>query len=77
LDKFKAFTTLSNEELEERMEQETIKENLRQKYVLTGEWENMSLEAKEDAALYERMLLKGAKAYRIRIGDYCIGVLIE
>lgn len=53
----KVRTTLSDEEFEAKMEQETIRENLRQKYVLTGEWETMSLEEKEDAALYEKMML--------------------
>ena len=55
--KVKALTTPSEEELDERMEQETIRENLRQKYVLNGKWETMSLASKEDAALYERMML--------------------
>ena len=55
--KVKAISMLSDEELEEKMERETIRENLRQKYVTTGEWETMSLEAKEDAALYEKMML--------------------
>jgi hypothetical protein len=55
--KVKAISFLSEEEIEAKMEQETIRENLRQKYVLTGEWETMSLEAKEDAALYEKMML--------------------
>ncbi len=53
----KVTTTLSGEEFEAQLEQETIRENLRQKYVLTGEWETMSLEEKEDAALYEKMML--------------------
>ena len=55
--KVKALSALSDEELEAQMERETIRENLRQKYVLTGEWETMSLEEKEDAALYEKMML--------------------
>ena len=38
-------------------DQKIIRENLRQKYVTTGEWDNMSLEAKEDAAIYEDILL--------------------
>jgi hypothetical protein len=55
--KVKVKASLSNEELEEKMEQETIRATLRQKYVTTGEWENMTLEAKEDAALYEKIML--------------------
>ena len=39
------------------IEDETIRENLRKKYVETGEWATMSLEDKEDAALYEHMML--------------------
>ena len=37
-----------------------IRENLRQKYVATGEWDSMGLEAKEDAAIYEDILLSDA-----------------
>ena len=40
------------------VEQKTIRENLRQKYVVTGEWEKMNLEDKEDAALYEQILIR-------------------
>ena len=39
-------------------DQQVIRENLRQKYVVTGEWEKMSLEDKEDAALYEQILIR-------------------
>ena len=38
-------------------DQQVIRENLRQKYVVTGEWEGMSFEEKEDAAIYEDILL--------------------
>ena len=38
-------------------DQQIIRENLRQKYVTTGEWERMSLEEKEDAAIFEDILL--------------------
>jgi hypothetical protein len=55
--KVKAFPHLTDEQLEIKMEEELIRENLRQKYVVTGEWDKMSLEEKEDAALYEKMLL--------------------
>ena len=57
--KFKVKTSphLTDEQLEEKIEEELIRENLRLKYVVTGEWEKMSLEEKEDAALYEKMLL--------------------
>lgn len=41
-------------------DQQIIRENLRQKYVLTGEWDNMSLEEKEDAAIFEDILLSDA-----------------
>ena len=40
------------------VEQKMIQENLRQKYVVTGEWEKMNLEDKEDAALYEQILIR-------------------
>ncbi len=33
-----------------------IRERLRAKYIPSGEWENMSLDEKEDAALLETML---------------------
>jgi hypothetical protein len=39
------------------MEEEIIRENLHNQYVVTGEWDNMNLEAREDAVLYERILL--------------------
>ena len=42
-------------------EQQIIRENLRQKYVTTGEWEEMSLEDKEDAVLNEQIELYQAK----------------
>ena len=38
-------------------DQQVIRENLRQKYVVTSEWEGMSFEEKEDAAIYEDILL--------------------
>ncbi len=38
-------------------DQQIIRENLRQKYVATGEWEDMSLDDKEDAAILEDILL--------------------
>ncbi len=38
-------------------DQQIIRENLRQKYVTSGEWEDMSLEDKEDAAILEDILL--------------------
>ena len=40
------------------VEQKMIRENLRQKYVVTGEWEKMNLEDKEDAALLEQILIR-------------------
>ena len=42
-------------------DQQIIRENLRQKYVATGEWEDMSLEDKEDAVLNEQITLYEAK----------------
>jgi len=33
-----------------------IKERLRQKYVLSGQWDTMTLDEKEDAAMLESML---------------------
>ncbi len=50
-------------------DQKIIRENLRQKYVTTGEWENMSLEAKEDAAIYEDILLSDA-AKTVNTADF-------
>jgi hypothetical protein len=41
-------------------DQQIIRENLRQKYVVTGEWDSMSLEEKEDAAIFEDILLSDA-----------------
>ena len=41
-------------------DQQIIRENLHQKYVVTGEWEGMSLEEKEDAAIFEDILLSDA-----------------
>ena len=38
-------------------DQQIIRENLRQKYVTTGEWDSMSLDDKEDAAILEDILL--------------------
>ena len=38
-------------------DQQIIRENLRQKYVTTGEWDTMSLEEKEDAAILEDILM--------------------
>ena len=38
-------------------DQQVIWENLRQKYVTTGEWDGMSLDDKEDAAILEDILL--------------------
>ncbi len=42
-------------------DQQIIRENLRQKYVTTGEWEDMSLEDKEDAVLNEQIALYQTK----------------
>ncbi len=41
-------------------DQQIIRENLRQKYVVTGEWDTMSLDEKEDAAIFEDILLSDA-----------------
>jgi hypothetical protein len=41
-------------------DQQIIRENLRQKYVVTSEWGNMSLDDKEDAAILEDILLSDA-----------------
>ncbi len=38
-------------------DQQIIRENLHKKYVTTGEWDSMSLEDKEDAAILEDILL--------------------
>ncbi len=50
-------------------DQKIIRENLRQKYVTTGEWDSMSLEAKEDAAIYEDILLSDA-AKTVNTADF-------
>lgn len=43
-------------------DQKIIRENLRQKYVATGEWDSMSLEDREDAVLNEQVILYGNTA---------------
>ena len=41
-------------------EQQIIRDNLRQKYVTTGEWDSMSLEDREDAVLNEQIIFYGS-----------------
>ena len=56
LKKFKVkIKSLTNSEDAE--EEAKIREILREKYVLNGEWDTMTLEDKEDAVLLEKMLL--------------------
>ncbi len=51
---FEPTPSLSEEDL-------AIRERLRAKYVVSGQWANMSLDEKEDAALLETMLYDSEK----------------